>query len=152
MRILLAVDGSASSETAVKEVARRPWPPRSAVRIISVVEPAFLPNPETWTLPPNYYEQLEKAAKKQAGAVLNKAMRRLGAIKGTRLQLSKQILHGHPKQVIPEEAERWRADLIVVGSHGYRGLTRLWLGSVSHAVASHAKCSVEIVRGREVES
>ncbi|HWX40942.1 MAG TPA: universal stress protein [Blastocatellia bacterium] len=34
----------------------------------------------------------------------------------------------------------------MVGSHGYRGLTRFLLGSVSQAIASHAKCSVEIVR------
>ncbi|HKG22127.1 MAG TPA: universal stress protein, partial [Blastocatellia bacterium] len=55
---------------------------------------------------------------------------------------------GHPRYLITDEAERWGADLIVVGSHGYQGLTRLLLGSVSQAVASHAKCSVEIVRGR----
>jgi nucleotide-binding universal stress UspA family protein len=42
------------------------------------------------------------------------------------------------------------ADLIVVGSHGYRGFKRFLLGSVSQAVASHAKCSVEIVRCRQV--
>jgi nucleotide-binding universal stress UspA family protein len=57
-----------------------------------------------------------------------------------------EIVKGHPKHAIVDEAETWDADLIVVGSHGYRGLTRLWLGSVSQAVASHAKCSVEIVR------
>ncbi|MFY9574809.1 MAG: universal stress protein [Blastocatellia bacterium] len=48
-----------------------------------------------------------------------------------------------------DESNAWDADLIVVGSHGYRGLTKLWLGSVSQAVAAHAKCSVEIVRTRE---
>jgi nucleotide-binding universal stress UspA family protein len=56
------------------------------------------------------------------------------------------VVEGYPKEAILAEAERWGADLIVVGSHGYRGLTRLWLGSVSQAVASHAGCSVEIVR------
>ena len=50
------------------------------------------------------------------------------------------------KEIILDEAERWGADLIVVGSHGRRGLKRLWLGSVSQAVVSQAKCSVEIVR------
>jgi nucleotide-binding universal stress UspA family protein len=51
--------------------------------------------------------------------------------------------------VILDEAERWDADLIVLGSHGYNGWQRFLLGSVSHAVATHAHCSVEIVRQKQ---
>jgi nucleotide-binding universal stress UspA family protein len=51
-----------------------------------------------------------------------------------------------PKEIILQNAEEWGADLIVCGSHGRRGLSRFLLGSVSEAVASHAKCSVEIIR------
>lgn len=40
----------------------------------------------------------------------------------------------------------WNADLIMLGSHGKRGLDRFLLGSVSEAVSRHAPCSVEIVR------
>jgi nucleotide-binding universal stress UspA family protein len=52
--------------------------------------------------------------------------------------------------VILDEAEKWDADLIVLGSHGYSGWQRFLLGSVSHAVATHALCSVEIVRQKPV--
>jgi nucleotide-binding universal stress UspA family protein len=45
-----------------------------------------------------------------------------------------------------DEAEKWGPDLIVLGSHGYSGWRRFLLGSVSHAVATHEHCSVEIVR------
>ena len=56
---------------------------------------------------------------------------------------------GRPR--FPQEGNRgrgkvWKADLIVVGSHGYPTWERLLLGSVSQAVVSHAKCSVEVVR------
>ena len=51
-----------------------------------------------------------------------------------------------PKELILSEAAEWDSDLIVVGSHGRRGVNRLVLGSVSEAVALHANCSVEIIR------
>lgn len=55
---------------------------------------------------------------------------------------------GTPEEAILDEAEKWDADLIVVGSHGFKGLDRFLLGSVSHDVAIHAPCSVEIVRSK----
>ena len=58
------------------------------------------------------------------------------------------VLKGSPKRRIVEESKAWGADLIVVGSHGRRGLTRYLLGSVSEAVAMHAHCSVEVIRDR----
>jgi nucleotide-binding universal stress UspA family protein len=51
-----------------------------------------------------------------------------------------------PKELILSEAAEWNAGLLVVGSHGRRGVNRFLLGSVSEAIALHAKCSVEIVR------
>ncbi len=59
---------------------------------------------------------------------------------------STSVREGDPKMVILDCATEWRADLIVVGSHGRKGVTRFLLGSVSEAVARHAYCSVEIVR------
>jgi nucleotide-binding universal stress UspA family protein len=47
---------------------------------------------------------------------------------------------------ILDSATEWRADLIVLGSHGKRGIQRFLLGSVAEFVARHAKCSVQIVR------
>jgi nucleotide-binding universal stress UspA family protein len=148
MRILLATDGSPFSDAAVKEVARKPWPPGSTIRIISIVEPPIMPTVETWIPPENYYEAIEKAAEDQARKNVESAAEVIKAEQGSGVAVETEILRGHPKQAIVEESDEWVADLIVVGSHGYRGLTRLWLGSVSQAVASHARCSVEIVRAR----
>jgi nucleotide-binding universal stress UspA family protein len=58
---------------------------------------------------------------------------------------------GDPPQIICNTAKSWEADLIVVGSHGRKGLGELLLGSVSNYVMHHAPCSVLIVhRGAEV--
>ena len=56
------------------------------------------------------------------------------------------VLLNGPKAVIIEEADKAGADLIVVGSHGHRGVERFLLGSVSEGVALHAHCSVEVIR------
>jgi nucleotide-binding universal stress UspA family protein len=63
-----------------------------------------------------------------------------------KVEESISVLLDGPKAVIINEAERWDADLIVVGSHGHRGIERFLLGSVSEGVALHANCSVEVIR------
>jgi nucleotide-binding universal stress UspA family protein len=146
MKILLATDGSECSEAAVQEVAGRPWPSGTEVRVISVFEPVFIPTPETWMLPPKYYDDIEKAGQERANKSLDHALSMLSI--NRELKTTGEVLRGIAKQAILDEAERWGANLIVLGSHGYRGWDRFLLGSVSQSVASHAKCSVEIVRCR----
>jgi nucleotide-binding universal stress UspA family protein len=149
MRILLAVDGSEFSDAALEEIANRPWPQGSQVHVVSVIHLPFQPGPEVWSLPESYYYKLEMAERERAGSVINRAIARLregDAERGTPLTLTSEVAVGRPGETIIETAKRRRADLIALGSHGYRGFTRFLLGSVSYAVASHAPCSVEIVR------
>jgi nucleotide-binding universal stress UspA family protein len=68
------------------------------------------------------------------------------SIAGAGLSVSSDLREGNPKEEIIEYARSWKADLVVVGSHGRRGPKRLLLGSVSEAVATHAPCSVEVIR------
>ena len=143
MKILLAVDGSACSNAAVESVAARPWPPGSSLKIVSAVELPFMPTPETWALPDSYYSQLEEAAQQQAQKAVDDAVARLA---NSQLEILTEVQSGRARDVILSEAEKWKADLVVVGSHGYSGWQRFWLGSVSHSIASHAHCSVEVVR------
>ncbi len=149
IRILLAVDGSEISDAAVEEVATRPWPRGSEIHVISAVHLPFTPTPETWALPDSYYSNLEKTAREQSESAINRAIARLRESNVGReipLTLSSATPIGHAEEKLIETAKTWGADLVVLGSHGYRGFTRFLLGSVSHAVASHAPCSVEIVR------
>ncbi len=146
MKILLAVDGSDCSLAAMDEIAKRPWPAGSSVKILSVVEPPFLPTTDTWVLPESYQSQLIQAGKEQAQSAISKAENRILESQGPSLEISTQITEGHTVSEILDVAEAWGTDLIVLGSHGYHGLKRFLLGSVSSAVASHAECSVEIIR------
>ncbi len=146
MKILLATDGSTYSEAAIDEVARRPWPAGSEVKIVSVIEPAIPPGAEPWALPPTYFEEIEKETHDRALATVEGALSKLRAGADKTLKLTTTVLTGAPKQLILDEAEAWGADLIILGSHGYGAWERFLLGSISNAVATHAKCSVEIVR------
>lgn len=149
MKILLAVDGSSCSDRAVYEVARRPWPVGSEVKVLNVVETLVVPGAEPWALPTSYFEDLERENRKKAQAVVDGAVTKLKAGEDRSLKITGEMVEGAPKGAILEIADRWCADLIVVGSRGLGALRRFLLGSVSHAVALHAKCSVEIVRCHE---
>jgi nucleotide-binding universal stress UspA family protein len=146
MKILLATDGSECSKTAVDAVAKRPWPAGSEVKIVSAIEIPYIPATESWTLPDNYYKELERGLEEQAELAVKDAVDRVRGGKTSSLEVSTKIGTGSPKDVIMDEAEKFDADLIVLGSHGYSGWERFMLGSVSQAVATHASCSVEIVR------
>jgi nucleotide-binding universal stress UspA family protein len=151
MKVLLAVDGSPCSEAAVNEVALRPWPTGSQIRIVTAYElPPPAPTPYAWAVPAEYFDEMEKAAQTSAKAILGAAAAKLAASLNQSVQVTKEILSGSPRSAITEEADRWQADLIVMGSHGYGAWHRFLLGSVSQAVVSRAQCSVEVVRDREV--
>ena len=149
MRVLLAIDGSPCSDAAVNEVASRVWPDDTEVRVLAVYELPLAPAPEIWSLPPDYFEKLDQAAREHAQAVEQSVVLKLALSLASTVKVTGNILPGSPREVILEEAERWEADLIVMGSHGYGLWDRFLLGSVSQAVVSHAKCSVEVVRSRE---
>lgn len=148
MKILLAIDGSPCSEAAVREVARRTWPSASELRVISAyvahipiaAEPMF-------AVFSDRRESLEYE-RRRAQVVVEKALAVLRESPTTgALPITIEVVEGAPKRVIVDEAERWGADLLVLGSHGYGAIGRLLLGTVSQAVAAHAQCSVLIARG-----
>jgi nucleotide-binding universal stress UspA family protein len=62
------------------------------------------------------------------------------------LKVTTAVEQGDPVSKIIDAASKWRADLIVVGSHGRKGLEHFLLRGVSEAVARHPMCSVEVVR------
>jgi len=146
MKILLAVDGSPCSDAAVEEIGRRPWPEGSSVKVLNAFELPMPASPEGWALPANYFDELDQAVRTQAESIVKRAAEKLRTMLDKTIKLGTEFLAGPPRVVVIEEAERWGADLVVVGSHGYGRWERLLLGSVSQSVVSHAKCSVEVVR------
>ena len=146
MKILLAIDGSPCSDVAVEEIARRPWPAGSSVKVLNAFDLPLPATPEGWALPTNYFDELDQAVRTQAKSIVERAIEKLRTKLDKTITTDGQFLPGPPRAVILDEAEGWGADLIVVGSHGYGRWERFLLGSVSQSVVSHAKCSVEVIR------
>jgi len=136
MRVLIAVDGSRGSEVVLQEAVSRPWPLGTRFSLITVLDPFF------FTRAPLLLDE----AKAAAGKFLGEAAERLGA---AGWETDVEVVLGNPRHAISECAESWRADLLLVGSHGLKTLARLAFGSTVRAVLRHTHCSVEIVRAPE---
>jgi nucleotide-binding universal stress UspA family protein len=137
--VLVATDGSECSKVALQAVSRRAWPAWSNFRVVSIPHPS---------MPLSSFRESElkdvtaiKHAKEYAesGAEILRAA-------GLRAESSVLLpFHSDGREIVGE-AERWPAQLIVMGSHGRRGFNRVRLGSVSEYVVVHAPCSVEVIR------
>lgn len=144
-RVVIAFDGSDGANRAIEAVTTRNWREASEFRLVTVadlVAPAaikrFVPNAPFWVA-----EEI-KAEREWIEKITAPALAKL---RRANLMATAEIRDGNPKQILIEEAARWRADSIFVGANraGSR-LEKFLLGSVAAAVAARAHCSVEVVR------
>lgn len=145
MRIIVAYDGSRSADAAVGEVLQRPWPKGTEVRLITVVEPqlAVAPMSGLEVYGP-LYERIRTSVREDSYQRIKKALKRFEARPD--LQASYDLREGEVRSSLLDAIREWKADLVLAGSHGATGLTRLFLGSVCHALVTHAPCNVEIIK------
>jgi nucleotide-binding universal stress UspA family protein len=144
-RVMIGVDGSPEAEHAVRAVGMRVWPEGTEVRIIAVddgTSPArisrVLPTAAAMIRISN--EKASEAARMMVEWAENE-LRAIG------LSVSVVVEKGDPQRVLIEEARKWDADSIFVGSRKFSGaVERFRLGSASTALVTKAHCSVEVVR------
>ncbi len=140
MRILLAVDESKSSQQAIEKIAQQFRCEKGEVRILHVLQPiSAAPPPQ---MAAGYAPELEALAK-PAKELLARAAK---SLTDAGFKTETLLREGDVRETIVDTAQEWKADLIVMGSHGYRGARRFLLGSVAESVVRHAPCSVEVVR------
>jgi nucleotide-binding universal stress UspA family protein len=147
-RILVAIDGSHTSTRALREALRLAESPATRLRLVHVVDSPY-------TYPEVLYgevradvERLRQSWRQAGQTVLDRAAdtaRQAGA------KVETALLDGEGRRVpsvIVEEAGRWAAELLVVGTHGRRGLEHMLLGSVAEGVTRHATVPILLVRGQ----
>lgn len=146
MRILLAVDGSASADRALDLVAALPWHDGGRVRIVSVAPSRAEVLGVPWSLSATTDAfETEEAALRVHRDALEAAERDLRSVRCD-LVIEPVLLRGRPASLIVEEARAMPADLIVIGHRGHSRWESALLGSVSAEVVDHAPCAVLVAR------
>ncbi len=146
MNVLLALDESEHSKHLIDHTLALPWPAGTRFKCLHVIpelaDEMFLNPAQTFAteLAKQYDELFE-----QHKSWVDSQARKLNETFDQEVAKGEVII-GEPRERILELARQWPADLIMLGSHGRRGVERLILGSVSEAVATHATCSVEVTR------
>ena len=144
-RIIVGVDGSPTAEEAIYAVGHRVWQSGTEVRLVAVDDsnpPTRIAArlPQAAAMINSYFQTRET----RVSSMLDWAIKELNNIG---LKTSVFTEKGDPKNILLEEAERWNADSIFVGTRDFNStFERFRLGSVSTIVVTNAHCSVEIVR------
>lgn len=145
-RAIVAVDGSDSSQHALDALLRLPLPPEMELTLLHVQRPSDLPSPMqlgpglAWEEMIDRYDAIQSAAGERvvrhAQAHLHHSGREAAA----------ETRCGTPADELVAAARETGVDLLVVGSANRSALGRLFLGSVSSRVLTHAPCSVLVAR------
>lgn len=136
MKLLLAVDDSKFSEDAAQAVISQYPAVGTEVRILNVIDLAL-------PIPTSYPGEFRRESLKRGEELVHRLGDQLSRA-GFKAQTA--VEEGDPTSKIIDYASAWHADVIVMGSHGRRGMEHFLMGSVSETVVRHAPCSVEVVR------
>ena len=147
MKIILATDAANQSEAAIDFLKTFNFSASSEIWIISVIDMAIPTSIDMYADCFSSATEIENTVIENAVKSLNSTKKIIENIfKHKDISVSIEILHGSPESRIVEKAREIKADLIIVGSHGYNRWERFLLGSVSDAILHHAPCSVLLVR------
>ncbi|GHD59032.1 universal stress protein [Jeongeupia chitinilytica] len=144
-RILVPVDDSETSAAALREAVKVACNQRATVKIVHVIDLAQF----AWSA--NEFldvPQLQEALRRAGQRVLDQQAE---VLKAAGVEVEIELLEawgGNLARAIVDEADKWQAQLIVMGTHGYGGLTHMLLGSVAEGVIHVTPVPVLLVRAR----
>lgn len=146
MKVLVAVDDSPYSNHVIDTVLRRHWSPDTQFKIVTVLEAPYVGDDDD----DKWKQQLSELQSRRHGhmtKLCSEIRERIEShIAGAKAHF--EIREGDPKVEIIDAAIDWSAEHILVGAHGRNICPHFLIGSVSRAIATHAPCSVEIVRAK----
>lgn len=147
-RILAAIDDSATSKLALREAALLAKAHNSTLRLVHVIDGTYA---YTALQSPREMVDRQAALRKVGEAALNDAATTASALGVNAETALLTVVEASDRvyDAIEQEAERWPADLVVIGTHGRRGFRRLLLGSVAEGLIRVTTKPVLLIRGGE---
>ncbi len=143
-RVLVAVDNSDHSRKALEWILNLPWPKDAEIKLVGVLNPLAEGGDGFSALyKSNLALERSKAIDHTQKFLINSG-EKLNTVLSNKI--TTQVLEGAPGEQILKKATDWDAQLIVMGSRGHGGFSKLWLGSVSQEVVLQAPCPVEVIR------
>lgn len=140
--ILIPVDGSPTSECALKEALKLVQAQNTQLELVFVVE--NLLNKEGYII----YPELQESIRSKGNKILEQAQNLVQQAGKTAEIKLLEASNERISSVILAEARRWPADLIVIGTHGRTGFSRLIFGSVAEGVVRKSHIPVLLIRGK----
>lgn len=142
-RILYATDYSKASRRAREKAIEFAKDYNAELWIVHVIVPTTAYASEQEFGGAELYVKLEESARQEAESQMERLM---GALEKTKIKAKSLLLRGSPHEQIVKAAKSKRADMIVIGTHGRTGLSKLFMGSVAGRVVTTASCPVLTVR------
>ena len=139
-RILVPVDGSDTSNKALAAAVRMTQGADGRMRLVHVMDELAYAADH-----PHYGSELMRAVREEARRVLSDAS---DVVAAASLTAEASLIESPGRRlgdVIAEEAKRWNADLVVVGTHGRRGFARALLGSGADQIIRTSPVPVLVV-------
>jgi nucleotide-binding universal stress UspA family protein len=148
MKVIVGIDGSRCSATAVELLSTLEWPEETRMRLVGVFDTFHLVGPWAPYGGFDVSDVVDDLTGELRGALAD-ARSRLGT---GGIELESVVMEGRPASALADAAEEWGADLVVVGSRGLGALRTMLLGSVSAEVVDNVRCPVLVVRRPTIRS
>lgn len=136
MRIVVAIDNSDCSKMVLQEAKLMNCPIGTELKVVTALD---------YSEPLPVLESIQVEECNQARQLISSAIEELQKAHPS-ASVTGEVLDGYPADAVNKTSCDWLADLIMVGSHSRKGVSRLWLGSVSRAILMHAPCAVRVVK------
>lgn len=140
MKVLLATDGSSYADEAARLLSRLPHEKSLELTVLSVIHVPYVPSVRATK---DWMAECVESEKSFAAQTFENVSEMFAGADAT---LQHIVREGNLGQTILDVAEEVAAELIVVGAKGHSAVDRILLGSTSDYVATHASCSVLVVR------
>ena len=141
-KILVAIDGSEHSINALEKAIQIAEKHEGKITLLHAYTPSLVALPKEYVLIETTPERVDLSGEIGASILADaKATAETGGV-----QVETLLKLGQPVEMIIEASDNGRFDLIVMGARGLSPIKEMLLGSVSHGVASHARCPVLIVK------